>query len=66
MPGMATQQVRNTATTQWQEGHCLQWRPNEDKATCSVCEEKSDDGLYRCTGELYTPSSARFTPLTTL
>ncbi|KAI4960542.1 hypothetical protein J4E86_002164 [Alternaria arbusti] len=49
MPGMATHQVRNTATTQWQEGHCLQWRPNEDKAMCSICEEKSDDGLYRCT-----------------
>ena len=51
MPGMAVQQVRNTATTQWQEGHCLQWRPHEEKAVCSVCEEKSDDGLYRCTGE---------------
>ncbi|KAH7094763.1 AEX-3 domain-containing protein [Paraphoma chrysanthemicola] len=50
MPGMAMQPVRNTATTQWQEGHCLQWRPYEDKAVCSICEEKSDDGLYRCTG----------------
>ncbi|KAF1849936.1 dDENN domain-containing protein [Cucurbitaria berberidis CBS 394.84] len=50
MPGMAVQQVRNTATTQWQEGHCMQWRPQEDKALCSICEEKSDDGLYRCTG----------------
>ncbi|CAN9317854.1 unnamed protein product [Alternaria alternata] len=50
MPGMAMQQVRNTATMQWQEGHCLQWRPHEDKALCSICEEKSDDGLYRCTG----------------
>lgn len=28
----------------------MQYRPNEDKATCSICEEKSDDGLYRCTG----------------
>ncbi|KAF2848948.1 DENN-domain-containing protein [Plenodomus tracheiphilus IPT5] len=50
MPGMAMQPVRNTATTQWQEGHCLQWRPHEDKASCSICDEKSDDGLYRCTG----------------
>ncbi|KAL7776751.1 hypothetical protein CFE70_007170 [Pyrenophora teres f. teres 0-1] len=57
MPGMATQQVRNTATTQWQEGHCLQWRPNEDKAVCSVCEEKSDDGLYRCTA--FRPDQVR-------
>lgn len=50
MPGMAMQPVRNTATVQWQEGHCLQWRPHEDKATCSICEEKSDEGLYRCSG----------------
>lgn len=50
MPGMAVQQVRNTSTTQWQEGHCLQWRPNEDRAVCSICEEKADDGLYRCSG----------------
>jgi hypothetical protein len=52
MPGMAMQPVRNTSTTQWQEGHCLQWRPHEEKASCSICEEKSDDGLYRCTGKL--------------
>ncbi|KAH6639745.1 AEX-3 domain-containing protein [Boeremia exigua] len=50
MPGMAMQPVRNTATVQWQEGHCLQWRPHEDKASCSICEEKSDEGLYRCSG----------------
>jgi hypothetical protein len=51
MPGMAMQPVRNTSTTQWQEGHCLQWRPQEDRASCSICDEKSDDGLYRCTGK---------------
>lgn len=50
MPGMAMQPVRNTATIQWKEGHCLQWRPREDRASCSICEEKSDEGLYRCTG----------------
>src|SRR5689334_12526616 len=51
MPGMAMQPVRNTGTVQSQEGHCLQWRPHEDKATCSICEEKSDEGLYRCSGK---------------
>lgn len=51
MPGMAMQPVRNTSTTQWQEGHCLQWRQHEEKASCSVCEEKSDEGIYRCSGE---------------
>jgi hypothetical protein len=53
MPGMAMQPVRNTSTTQWQEGHCLQWRPLEDRAACSICEDKSDDGLYRCTGKIH-------------
>ncbi|KAF9693458.1 hypothetical protein EKO04_008504 [Ascochyta lentis] len=50
MPGMAMQPVRSNASVQWQEGHCLQWRPHEDKAACSICEEKSDEGLYRCSG----------------
>lgn len=53
MPGMAMQPVRNTDTVRWQEGHCLQFRPYEEKATCSVCEEKPDDGMYRCTGKLH-------------
>ncbi|KAK7179179.1 hypothetical protein DPSP01_012080 [Paraphaeosphaeria sporulosa] len=50
MPGLSMQPVRNTDTTRWQEGHCLQWRSMEQKATCSVCDEKSDEGLYRCSG----------------
>ncbi|KAF2467078.1 DENN-domain-containing protein [Lindgomyces ingoldianus] len=50
MPGMAMQPVRNTETVRWQEGHCLQWRSFEEKASCSVCEDKSDEGIYRCTG----------------
>lgn len=50
MPGMAIQPVRSTATTCWQEGHCMQWRAYEEKASCSVCEEKSDEGMYRCSG----------------
>ncbi|KAF2256648.1 DENN-domain-containing protein [Trematosphaeria pertusa] len=50
MPGMAMQPVRNTETVRWQEGHCMQWKPYEEKATCSVCEERADEGLYRCTG----------------
>ncbi|KAF2759442.1 DENN-domain-containing protein [Pseudovirgaria hyperparasitica] len=48
MPNMLMQPVRNTDTTQWVEGHCLQWRPKDDKSNCSICDEKSDDGLYRC------------------
>ncbi len=50
MPGMVMQPVRSTETTRWVEGHCLQWRHYDEKATCSVCEERSDDGIYRCIG----------------
>jgi hypothetical protein len=51
MPGMAMQAVRNTETVRWQEGHCLTWRSSEEKASCSICDEKSDEGMYRCTGK---------------
>jgi hypothetical protein len=64
MPGMAMQPVRNTSTTQWQEGHCMQWRPHEEKTACSICDEKSDEGLYRCTGKF--PSHSSRTSLTSL
>lgn len=50
MPGMLTQAVRNTDTTQWVEGHCMQWRHNDDRGACSVCDEKSDEGIYKCSG----------------
>ncbi|KAF2101053.1 dDENN domain-containing protein [Rhizodiscina lignyota] len=50
MPGILMQPVRNSETTKWVEGHCLNWRQHEDKAVCAVCDEKSDDGIYRCSG----------------
>src|SRR3712207_6012372 len=45
------QPVRNTDTIRWVEGHCFQWNPHDDRAPCSICDEKSDEGLYRCTSE---------------
>lgn len=50
MPNVLMQPVRNTETTSWREGHCLQWRPHEDRALCSVCEDKAEEGIYKCTG----------------
>jgi DENN (AEX-3) domain/uDENN domain/C1 domain len=50
MPQMLVQPVRNTENTSWIEGHCLQWHAYDDRTTCSVCDEKADDGIYRCTG----------------
>ncbi|KAI9849234.1 MAG: hypothetical protein M1837_004693 [Sclerophora amabilis] len=50
MPNLLMQPVRNTSTTTWAEGHCLQWRPKDDTSTCAVCDEKAEDGIYRCSG----------------
>ena len=50
MPGMLMQPVRNTDSQSWVEGHCLQWRPTDGRGTCSICDEKVDDGVYRCSG----------------
>ncbi|KAL9115461.1 MAG: hypothetical protein Q9227_000782 [Pyrenula ochraceoflavens] len=50
MPQMLMQPVRNTDTTFWAEGHCLQWQPREDKSSCSICDEEAGNGIYRCTG----------------
>ena len=50
MPNVLMQPVRNTETTSWREGHCLQWRPHEDKTLCSICEDKAEEGIYTCTG----------------
>ena len=50
MPGVLMQPVRNTESTSWVEGHCLEWRPKDDRATCSVCDEKAEDKFYRCSG----------------
>jgi hypothetical protein len=56
MPGMLMQPVRNTESTQWVEGHCLQWRSHDRISSCSVCEDKSDEGIYKCNGKLSPPT----------
>ncbi|KAF3936654.1 hypothetical protein ABW19_dt0206736 [Dactylella cylindrospora] len=73
VPQMLVQPVRDTSTTKWVEGHCLHWRPTDFDSTCSLCEEKSDEGLYhcaacnviahnRCSGSLFLPCPASFHP----
>ena len=51
MPNVLMQAVQNTETTQWIEGHCMQWMPHEKKSTCSLCDEKADEGVFKCSGE---------------
>ena len=50
MPGVLMQPVRNTESTQWVEGHCLNWKSHDKNGTCAVCDEKSEEGVYKCTG----------------
>ncbi|KAL8847746.1 MAG: hypothetical protein Q9221_007234, partial [Calogaya cf. arnoldii] len=50
MPNILMQPVRNTESTNWIEGHCLNWRANDDRSLCSVCADKADDGIYKCRG----------------
>ena len=50
MPGVLMQTVRDTETTKWSDGHCMTWKARDEKATCAVCDEKADDGIYRCSG----------------
>lgn len=50
MPSALMQPVRNTDTQFWVEGHQFQWRPHEEKAACTVCEEKAEDGIFKCAG----------------
>ncbi|KAF8422125.1 AEX-3 domain-containing protein [Tirmania nivea] len=48
MPNMLMQPVRNTDTTRWVEGHCMVWKQHDVDSVCSICEEKSDEGIYTC------------------
>ena len=48
MPSMLHQPVRNDQTTTWVEGHCLEYRFRDSISTCSVCDEKAEDGIFKC------------------
>ena len=50
MPQVLYQPVQNRDGTSWVEGHCLIRRPRDENITCSVCDEKLDDDVYRCSG----------------
>lgn len=50
MPQVYYQPVHNGAGTCFAEGHCLQWVARDDKSSCTICDEKAEDGIYKCTG----------------
>lgn len=45
------QHVRDNATTKWVEGHCLHRRQGDRRVTCSICDERCDDEVFRCNGK---------------
>ncbi|EXJ82536.1 hypothetical protein A1O3_06349 [Capronia epimyces CBS 606.96] len=50
MPGMHVQPAINSEGTYWAEGHCLQWKAEDGPSTCVLCDDKAQDGYYRCSG----------------
>ncbi|KAL2868466.1 dDENN domain protein [Aspergillus lucknowensis] len=48
VPQAVIQPIHNTEGTCWVEGHCLQLQPWDDKAVCSVCDERADENMYKC------------------
>lgn len=50
MPGLHVQPALNTSTTQWVEGHHLSFRAHDGPSTCVLCDEKAQEGYFRCTG----------------
>lgn len=51
MPNVLMQPVHNTDTTQWVEAHCMKWLPKEHNTSCSVCDQRAEDGVYKCSGK---------------
>ena len=73
MPGMSAQPTSSGEGTYWSEGHCLQWRAGDGPSTCVLCDDKAQDGYYRCSGcgfvihdrcahQISVPCSAAFYP----
>lgn len=50
VPQATPQPVNSNESTWWVEGHCLQLQPWDDKSVCSVCDERAEDGMYKCSG----------------
>lgn len=50
MPSQLYQPVRDTESTKWVEGHCLVLKAAEERIYCTICDERCDEAIYRCTG----------------
>ncbi|KAI9923990.1 hypothetical protein MW887_007448 [Aspergillus wentii] len=50
VPQSSSSPIHNAEGTCWVEGHCLQLQPWDEKAVCAICDERADEGMYKCTG----------------
>ncbi|KMU72308.1 hypothetical protein CISG_02957 [Coccidioides immitis RMSCC 3703] len=50
MPQAFQQPMKNPVGSTLIEGHCLQLQQIDDKSICSICDEKAEDAMYRCSG----------------
>lgn len=48
---MTVQPVRENESLKWAEGHCLQRRNPDGKTSCSICDERCDDNVFKCSGK---------------
>ncbi|KAJ5745474.1 hypothetical protein N7520_010656 [Penicillium odoratum] len=48
VPQATIQQVGNSEGTCWIEGHLFQIQPFDEKMVCAICDERADEGMYKC------------------
>ncbi|OGE50460.1 hypothetical protein PENARI_c017G04047 [Penicillium arizonense] len=48
VPQANTQQPDNKQGTYWAEGHFFQVQPWDDKLTCAICDDRAEEGMYKC------------------
>ncbi|KAF2150620.1 DENN-domain-containing protein [Myriangium duriaei CBS 260.36] len=49
-PSTLVQQVKDTDSTKWVEGHCMVRKRRQGPAPCSICNERCNDDAFICTG----------------
>ncbi|KAJ5655532.1 hypothetical protein N7507_007482 [Penicillium longicatenatum] len=48
VPQATVQPVGNSEGTCWIEGHLFQIQPFDEKMVCAICDERADEGMYKC------------------
>lgn len=48
IPTATVQPIHNSEGSCLVEGHCLQVQPFDEKAVCAMCDERAEDGMYKC------------------